>query len=333
MTDLLIGGMTCAACVARVEKKLNRLDGVSATVNLATGLARIAHPPEVSADMLVSTVERAGYTASYRCRPPAAGGASPATRRRSGPTEPRTAADHRAARGARSWCCRWSRPCSSTTGSGCASRSPRRSPSGAPGPSTPGRCGACGMPTATMDTLVSLGVVASFPWSVYALFFGGAGEPGMRMPFSLLPARGGRHRACLSGGGGRRPAVRAHRAATWRRAPGAAPGRRCGRWPNSPPRTWTLTGGGSRSAASRSSELRAGQEFLVRPGERVATDGVVTEGSSALDLSLVTGESDAGRGGARLPAWSAGPSTPAGCSSSAPPPSAPTPNWPASPGW
>ena len=50
MTDLLIGGMTCAACVARVEKKLNRLDGVSATVNLATGLARIAHPPEVSAE-------------------------------------------------------------------------------------------------------------------------------------------------------------------------------------------------------------------------------------------------------------------------------------------
>ena len=70
MTDLLIGGMTCAACVARVEKKLNRLDGVSATVNLATGLARIAHPPEVSADMLVSTVERAGYTAQLP--PPAA---------------------------------------------------------------------------------------------------------------------------------------------------------------------------------------------------------------------------------------------------------------------
>lgn len=73
MTDLLIGGMTCAACVARVEKRLNRVDGVSATVNLATGLARITHPPEVGVDLLVSTVERAGYTAQLPSPPLATG--------------------------------------------------------------------------------------------------------------------------------------------------------------------------------------------------------------------------------------------------------------------
>ena len=62
-TDLLVGGMTCAACVGRVEKKLGRVEGVTATVNLATGRARVSHPASVTAEQLISVVERAGYTA------------------------------------------------------------------------------------------------------------------------------------------------------------------------------------------------------------------------------------------------------------------------------
>lgn len=69
ITDLTVGGMTCGACVTRVEKKLGRLDGVTATVNLATGSARVSHPADISRDELVATVEKAGYTAALP-RPP-----------------------------------------------------------------------------------------------------------------------------------------------------------------------------------------------------------------------------------------------------------------------
>ena len=61
--ELAIGGMTCASCAARVEKKLNKLDGVTATVNFATQTARVAFPAAVSAGDLISVVEQAGYTA------------------------------------------------------------------------------------------------------------------------------------------------------------------------------------------------------------------------------------------------------------------------------
>jgi len=63
-TDLVIGGMTCASCAARVEKKLNKLDGVSATVNLATETARVSFPDAVTVTDLIAVVERTGYTAA-----------------------------------------------------------------------------------------------------------------------------------------------------------------------------------------------------------------------------------------------------------------------------
>ncbi|WP_413760083.1 heavy metal translocating P-type ATPase [Streptomyces sp. MMBL 11-3] len=298
VTDLTVGGMTCAACVRRVEKKLARLDGVTATVNLATGLARVSHPPEVAPQDLVTAVEQAGYRAALPAPPvpeddrAAAGG--------------RTAADDRdgsraAARQERErllvtallsvpvlvlsmvpvlqfrnwqWLCFalaapvavWSaRPFHER-----ALRNLRHS-------------------TATMDTLVSLGVLASFLWSAYALFLGGAGDPGMRMPFTLLPSApdGTAHvylEAVVSVPlfvlTGRFLEARARRgtgAALRSLAELAAK------------EVSVRDGRGERAVPI--GHLEVGQVFLVRPGERVATDGRVTEGSSAMDLSLVTGES------------------------------------------
>ncbi|GAB7110773.1 heavy metal translocating P-type ATPase [Streptomyces phaeofaciens JCM 4814] len=144
--------------------------------------------------------------------------------------------------------------------------------------------------TATMDTLVSLGVVASFSWSAYALFLGGAGEPGMTMPFGLLPsASDGVAHVYLEAAvsvplfvlTGRYLEARA------RRGTGAA--------------LRSLAELAAKEVSVRDErgersipieQLRVGQVFVVRPGERVATDGRVTEGSSAVDLSLVTGESE-----------------------------------------
>jgi len=183
-TDLTVGGMTCAACVRRVEKRLAKLEGVTATVNLATGTARVSHPPHVRPDELVATVERAGYTAALPAPP----------KKREAETEPEAARIERErlvitallavpvlvlsmvpALQFRNWqwlCFMLAAPVavwSSWPFHIRALRGLRHS-------------------TATMDTLVSLGVVASFSWSAYALFLGGAGDPGMRMPLRLLPS-------------------------------------------------------------------------------------------------------------------------------------------------
>ncbi|GAA3493975.1 hypothetical protein GCM10019016_010740 [Streptomyces prasinosporus] len=80
VTDLAVGGMTCAACVKRVEKKLAKLDGVTASVNLATGRARVHHPPEVLPEQLVAAVEQARYTATLP-EPPKRGAARTVTTR------------------------------------------------------------------------------------------------------------------------------------------------------------------------------------------------------------------------------------------------------------
>ncbi|MFI2352080.1 heavy metal translocating P-type ATPase [Streptomyces sp. NPDC019443] len=288
MTDLLVGGMTCAACVARVEKRLNRIDGVSATVNLATGLARIAHPPEVSADELISTVERAGYTAQLP--PPPADETS--DDEDDGDDEERAEGRERLLITAVlavpvlvlsmvpalqfdywQWLCFtlagpvvvWS----SQPFHARALRGLRHA-------------------TATMDTLVSLGVIASYLWSVYALYFGGAGDPDMRMPFSWLPsADGGTAHVYLEAAVGVPLFVLTGRYLEARARHGTGSALRA--LAELGARDVELEGSGSRRIPV--SELRTGQEFMVRPGEKIATDGVVTEGSSALDLSLVTGES------------------------------------------
>ncbi len=143
---------------------------------------------------------------------------------------------------------------------------------------------------ATMDTLVSLGVVASFGWSTYALFLGGAGAPGMTMPFSLLPTAGdGTAHLYLEAAvgvplfvlAGRRMEARA------RRGTGAA----LRSLAELATKEVSVRGTGGSERRIPIGSLRVGDRFLVRPGERVATDGTVVSGSSALDLSLISGES------------------------------------------
>ena len=283
-TDLIVGGMTCAACAARVEKRLARLEGVTAGVNLATGRARVLHPPAVPPAELVAAVERAGYTAEAATAgapPPAAAAADDGAEqlRRllllAALAVPVIVLSMLSGLQFRDWqwlCFALALPVVSWG----ALPFHRRAWAG------------LRHATATMDTLVGLGVAASFGWSAYALFLGGAGAPGMRMGFSLTAdAAGGAH--------------------LYLEAAVAVPlFVRCGRYLEG--RARTRTGSALRALAELGAkdvclredgrELRVpvarllpGQEFVVRPGETVATDGIVVEGSSALDLSLLTGES------------------------------------------
>ncbi|MFG3009639.1 heavy metal translocating P-type ATPase [Streptomyces cinerochromogenes] len=285
-TDLAVGGMTCAACVRRVERKLGRLDGVTASVNLATGRARVSHPPRIAPEELVAAVEQAGYTAALP-RPPG---------QRRSEEQPEEGRAERIrllvtallavpvlvlsmvpALQFRNWqwlCFVLAAPVAVWGAWPFHARAVR----------------GLRHPAATMDTLVSLGVVASFSWSAYALFLGGAGAPGMRMPFSLAPtASDGAAHLYLEAAVGVPLFVRTGRflEARARRGTGAAL------------RSLAQLAVKEVSVRQDGTEhlvpvdrLTVGQVFVVRPGERVATDGEVVEGRSAVDLSLVTGESE-----------------------------------------
>ncbi|MQS10960.1 copper-translocating P-type ATPase [Streptomyces kaniharaensis] len=275
--------MTCAACVGRVEKRLARIDGVTAGVNLATGRARVLHPAGVSVAELVAAVERAGYTAELAPAGAAAGPAEedPDERRRLLVTAllavpvlvlsmvPSLQFP------AWQWVCFALAVPVVTWGSACFHRRAWQGLRHA---------------AATMDTLVGLGVLASFGWSAYALLFGGAGQVGMRMPFSLTADGSGAAHVYLEAAVGVPLFVLAGRLLEGRvrRRSGSA--------------LRALAELGAKEVCVRGAEsgeerllpvelLLPGQEFVVRPGERVATDGVVVEGGSALDLSLLTGES------------------------------------------
>ncbi|MEU4486884.1 heavy metal translocating P-type ATPase [Streptomyces purpurascens] len=290
-TDLTVGGMTCAACVTRVEKKLGKLDGVTATVNLATGMARVSHPADIGPEELVATVEKAGYTAALP-EPPTAeepadddGDDDEGTRRERNRLVvtallalPVLVLSMAPALQFRNW--QWL--CFALTAPVAvwgawpfhvrAVRGLRHS-------------------AATMDTLVSLGVVASFAWSAYALFLGGAGDPWMRMPFTLVPtASDGVAHLYLEAAVGVPLFVLAGRFLEARARHGTGEALRSLARLAAKEVSVRADDGSERLIAIE--ELRAGQVFLVRPGERVATDGQVTEGSSAVDLSLVTGESE-----------------------------------------
>ncbi|KUL63736.1 heavy metal translocating P-type ATPase [Streptomyces sp. NRRL S-1521] len=292
VTDLTVGGMTCAACVRRVEKRLARLDGVSAAVNLATGRARVSHPDHVTPADLVAAVESAGYTAEPpeppRARQAPAGRAEPVPARHGERDRllvvallslPVLVLSMAPAWQFRNW--QWL----------CFVLAAPVAVWGA-GPFHVRALRGLRHHTATMDTLVSLGVAASFGWSAYALFLGGAGAPGMRMPFSLLPPSGagdGVAEIYLEAVVAVPLFVLAGRLLEARARHGTGQALR------------SLAALGVKDVAVREgtgerrvtlAELRVGQVFVTRPGERVATDGEVVEGSSAVDLSPVTGESE-----------------------------------------
>ncbi|MFD3419850.1 heavy metal translocating P-type ATPase [Streptomyces decoyicus] len=294
-TTLTVGGMTCAACVGRVEKKLGRLDGVAASVNLATGRATVSHPATVSVADLVTTVEAAGFTAQLPEPAPAPDAEDRPTPagRPDDQDDGARAERHRLLVTTllslpvlvlsmvpgwqfRDWqwlCFVLAAPVAVWGAAPFHARALRGLRHGA----------------ATMDTLVSLGVVASFTWSAYALFFGGAGAPGMTMPFSLLPAAGdGTAHLYLEAAVGVPLFVLAGRRMEARARHGTGAALRALAELAAKDVAVRTADGERRIAVDR---LRVGDRFLVRPGERVATDGTVVEGSSALDLSLISGES------------------------------------------
>lgn len=198
VTDVTVGGMTCAACVRRVEKKLAKLEGVTATVNLATGLARVSHPVAVAPEDLVTAVEQAGYQASLPVREDeepteqadeAAGDEARRERERIVVTAllavPVLVLSMVPALQFRNWqwlCFVLAAPVAVWSAWPFhirALRGLRHS-------------------TATMDTLVSLGVAASFSWSVYALFLGERASPGCGCRSVWCPPRRRAWRTCIS---------------------------------------------------------------------------------------------------------------------------------------
>ena len=280
LLELVIGGMTCSACAARIERRLNRLDGVSATVSYATERAYVTSTGGRDAAELISVIEATGYTAARR-RPDAGQGPGRgrALSRRLAVCGPLAVAVIVMAMVPAAQFPGWQWVSLLLAG-----------PVAVWGawPFHRAAWQGLGHGTATMDTLVSLGVSASFGWSLYALLAGRAGTIGMRMPFSFVLTTASGRSLYLDVAAGVTAAVLTGRYLESRakERSGAALtalaelGART---------VLVVTGDGPRQVPI--AELAAGDEFIVRPGERVATDGVVTSGRSAVDASLLTGES------------------------------------------
>ncbi|MFC8505498.1 heavy metal translocating P-type ATPase [Streptomyces sp. NPDC057411] len=295
-TELTIGGMTCASCAARVEKKLNRMDGVTATVNYATEKARVEHSAEVTVGELIATVVKTGYTAQEPPPPepepgPAAGAEATAAETADDPelaalrqrltvsavlSLPVVLLAMVPALQFDSW--QWLSLTLAAPVVVWGALPFHRAAW------TNLRHGA-----ATMDTLVSVGTLAAFGWSLWALFLGDAGTPGMRHDFDLTVSRDHASSTLyleVAAGVvtfillGRFLEARAKRKA------GAALHAlmRLGA------KDVAVLRGGTEVRVPVAA-LRTGDRFVVRPGERIATDGTVAEGASAVDASLLTGES------------------------------------------
>jgi Cu+-exporting ATPase len=287
LVELEIGGMTCASCAARIEKRLNKLDGVTATVNYSTEKARVAYPDTVSPDDLVATVEKAGYTATLPA-PPAEDTAESAPK-----DDPTRALRQRLTISAvltvpvialamvPAWQFTYWQWLSLTLAAPVVAWGAWPFHKAA---WTNLRHGAT-----TMDTLISLGTLAAFGWSLYALFLGTAGTPGMRHPFELTISRSdGAGNIYLEAATGVTTFLLAGRyfEARSKRQAGAAL------------RALLELGAkevsvlrGSREQRIPTAQLVAGDRFVVRPGEKIATDGTVEDGVSAVDASMLTGES------------------------------------------
>jgi P-type Cu+ transporter len=282
--ELLIGGMTCASCAARVEKKLNRMDGVTATVNYATEKARVSYPAGVEVADLVATVVKTGYTAEEPA-PPAEEPSRDdpeltALRQRLlvsvALAVPVVALSMVPALQFDNW--QWL-------------ALTLASPVVVWGAWPFHRAAWTNIrhAAATMDTLVSVGTLAAFGWSLWALFLGDAGMPGMRERFELTAGgMDGASTIYLEVAAGVTAFILLGRylEARAKRRAGAAL------------RALMELGAKDVSVLRDGREVRipaerldVGDRFVVRPGEKIATDGTVVEGASAVDASMLTGES------------------------------------------
>ncbi|MET4226423.1 heavy metal translocating P-type ATPase [Oerskovia enterophila] len=290
--ELEIGGMTCASCAMRIEKKLNALDGVVATVNYATEKARVTVPDGYDTAVLIAEVEKTGYTAAL---PAPRGG-----RKDGGPTgggeedDPElTSLRHRligavvltvpviAMAMVPAWQFTYWQWASLALASPVIVW--------AAWPFHKAAWVNLKHGAATMDTLISMGTSAAFLWSLYALFFGTAGTPGMTHPFelSLAPSDGAAN-IYLEVGAGVTMFILAGRYFEKRSKKQAGAALRA-----------LLELGAKEVSVLRGEvetkipveDLQVGDEFVVRPGEKIATDGVVVTGTSAVDESMLTGES------------------------------------------
>jgi Cu+-exporting ATPase len=284
--DLSIGGMTCASCAMRIEKRLNKLDGVTASVNYATEKARVDAIGPIDPELLIAEVEKAGYTARLP-QPPRASQADEVEDDPSRPllvrllvsivlTVPVIAFAMIPALQFTNW--QW---LSLTLAAPVVVWG-----------ALPFHLAAWANlrhGAATMDTLISVGTLAAFGWSIYALFWGTAGEPGMKHPFELTISRtDGSGNIYFEAAAGVTMFILAGRyfeARSKRRAGSAL-------------RALLELGAKNVSVVRDGVEVRiptddlqAGDLFVVRPGEKIATDGVIEEGTSAVDASMITGES------------------------------------------
>ena len=278
--ELPIAGMTCASCANRIERNLNKLDGVSASVNYATETASVEFNAAVEPEALLEAVEAAGYQAVLPSDEPAAAEeideTAPLRRRLLVSLAlmlPVLAMAMIPPLQFESW--QWlSLTLAAPVVVWGAWPFHRAAWANL-------RHGA-----ATMDTLISLGVLAAFAWSLYALFIGEAGMPGMTMSFDLVPERGA---------GADEIYLEVASAVTVFMLAGRYFEANAKRRAGSALKALLELGAkdvelldGTRVPAER---LAVGDRFVVRPGEKVATDGIVAEGSSAVDQSLLTGES------------------------------------------
>ena len=287
--ELTISGMTCASCAARIEKKLNRMPGVEASVNYATEKARVLLPDDISVEDAIATIEATGYTA----RPPRPVPDRQAAREGESPDDTEAAGLRRRlllsaaltlpvlvlAMVSRLQFDNWqwlSLTLAAPVVAWGAWPFHRAAWANA-------RHG-----VATMDTLISVGVLAAFGWSLYALFLGEAGMPGMRMTFDLFPARGS---------GADEIYLEVAAAVTVFMLAGRYFEARAKRRSGAALRALLEMGAKDVAVIRDGRELRVpvdqlsvGDLFVVRPGEKIATDGEVVDGSSAVDASMLTGE-------------------------------------------
>ena len=292
--ELRIGGMTCASCANRIERKLNKLDGVAARVNYATEKATVTVPDGYDPALLIAEVEKTGYTAALPTpRTPVPSDASGDTLHAVDTADPELASlRHRLRASAvltvpvvamamipapqfTYW--QWA---SLTLAAPVVVW--------AAWPFHRAAWANLRHGTATMDTLISLGTVSAFLWSLYALFLGSAGTPGMKHPFAftLAPSHGAAN-IYLEVAAGVTTFILAGRYFEKRSKRQAGAALRALLDLGAKDVSVLRDGTETKIAIE---ELVVGDEFIVRPGEKIATDGVVVSGSSAVDASMLTGE-------------------------------------------